>query len=75
MAIRDVRDLIAVLGQRGPGKRTPPIQGNGGASNVGCGGSMPPIPNLGQTLMRGQDLNLRPSGYEPESLLIVLDDP
>ena len=43
MAIRDVRDLIAVLGQRGPGKRTPPIQGNGGASNVGCGGRQPAL--------------------------------
>ena len=47
MAIRDVRDLIAVLGQRGPGKRTPPLQGSGGASNVGCGGRLPTLFALG----------------------------
>ena len=28
-----------------PRKRTPPLQGNGGANNAGCGGSQPPIPN------------------------------
>ena len=34
-----------LAGSAQPRKRTPPLWGNGGASNDGCGDSQPPIPN------------------------------
>jgi hypothetical protein len=33
---------------------------------------MLPLPNFGKTVMRGQDLNLPPSGYEHEDAGVFL---